>query len=76
MGVHIKIGNKSLCQCGAYHHLLGGIENYFALLKGGLVAACGHQDAESAAPMVRELRAHGNDARIVHGNCDQRGEPT
>jgi hypothetical protein len=72
MNYHIKIGERSLCQCGSILRLVGGIKNLSALMRRGLMPTCGHGLLQEAQNVANVLRHHGNDARVVEGECDQR----
>lgn len=73
MRVHIKIGTASLCQCGTYYRLFGGVTAFSDLLRSGLTPVCQPETRADAERLVSILIHNGHDARVVEGECDQQG---
>lgn len=72
MSFHIKIGTRSLCQCGPIFRLIG-IQEVSALCRLGMPPICGHATRAEAQVIVDHLLRHDHDAHVVDGACDQQG---
>ena len=65
MGYHIKISDKTFCQCIPN---IDWLDMLFALGHSGM---CSHKSKESAAKQVAYLKKHGvPDAKVCDGFCD------
>lgn len=72
MSFHIKIGTRSLCQCGPIFRLLS-VQEVSALCRLNRPPVCGHETRAEAQDIVDRLRQRNHDARVVDGECDQQG---